>query len=59
MDRFEKKVTGLFIAAWIGAVALSLGGVGLTVWAVISLVNWITAQNFQYLAEPLDGTLEY
>lgn len=46
MDRFEKKVTGLFIAAWIGAVALSLGGVGLTVWAVISLVNWITAQNF-------------
>lgn len=46
MDRFEKKVTGTFIAAATTAVVLSLGGVGLTVWAVISLVNWITSQNF-------------
>lgn len=46
MDRFEKKITGAFIAAWIAGALLSLGTLGVVIWGVISLVNWITSQNF-------------
>lgn len=44
MDRFEKKITGAFIAAWIVGAILSLGTLGVVIWGVISLVNWVISQ---------------
>lgn len=46
MDRLDDKIFGTVIGMWIVGALLSLGTLGVVIWGVISLVNWITSQNF-------------
>lgn len=41
-DNFFKAIFGV----WIVGAILSLGMVGAVIWGIISLVNWLTTQNF-------------
>lgn len=41
-DGFFKSI----VAAWITAIVITLGLVGLGVWVVIRIVNWLTSITF-------------
>ena len=46
MNKFEDKFFSSIAVIWIIGAVLSLGVTGVAIWGVISLVNWITSQNF-------------
>lgn len=42
--QFEKRLFKGFIAVWIAGAVIGLAVLGVAGWAVVQLVNWVTAQ---------------